>query len=197
MTNEILDYNHDVYAAYKPDGPSTWEPVPPAITKQDEVLKLLNHMIDTSALEEEYGNLKFWIEFGVLDWMLEQPTTTPGTKSKLETMRAEYHRIGESLKTSHEQNHNIAMAVGGGMINQHGAQSSYYGTTFQHSSGNAFHHNSVYGNQHAPPQHQGRPPSLLDGGKSLFTMFTGVPLPHGGQQQQPQPYYPPQQQRYY
>lgn len=192
---EVWEYEHQYYGPYKPDPQDEWMPLPPRV-EQQKIPELIAQMVDTTQLETEYALMDFYVSYGILDDLIEKASAGP--KAKMQSMAQDYKRIGEELKKLHEQNHNIALAVGEGLVNKTGtAHASPLGISHSNPQGqHGYHHAVTHGPIHGQPgmpyqqyQPAPQPPSL---GKQILGLglgTVGIRLP---QQQQQPPGYPPQ-----
>jgi len=194
--NDPLQYQHDVYAPYAPPQNEQWQPIAPTV-KEDEIAVLMEQIVDTGALESEHAILKVFVEFGVVDYMLEG--TSGAIRDKLTAMQTEYVRVTEQLKASHERNHNIMVSVGHGLKGDiTGAVASHQGVSHNVGGQTAYHdpssHGPTYGQQGMPYQNyhsyqQQNPVANL--GKGLVNKFTGFQVFGQPGAAQPPPQYPP------
>jgi hypothetical protein len=191
----IWEYEHGMYGQFTPDPNDEWDQLP-ARVEPNKIPELLSQIVDTTALEDKYALLEFMITYGILDLLMEK---FPNYVSRLSPMTEDKRLLGEELKKLHERNHNIALAVGNGMVNKAGtAHASPLGISYSNPQGqHGYHHATTHGPIHGQPgmpyqQYPAQPPSLGKQALGVGLGMFGLKLPQGQQQPPPYPGYPPQ-----
>jgi hypothetical protein len=190
---------HNSYSDYDSDPSHShdhWEAAKPKVTVEEFMMMLE----DTQTLERQFEFCKFYYEYGVYD-VFREITESTDTKSKLQTIEYDYHRLKEEIHRMEERNHKIAYEMGYYHRNvKNNAIASHRAVSYQNPQ------NPQQWNMHVTQgQHFGQPgmpqqashPNLMRGAAiGLGLLGVRLPPPAPPNPYAPQPYQQPPPRQY-
>ncbi len=117
--------HHQGYAPYQPDPSHQWTPQQPTVSIEQYQMEIEEEVQRAEQIRHQFEFCRNRVEYGILDLFLEM-AEADSTKSKLQTIEYDYHRLKDELRLLDERIHKKAVDRGYTHINQaNGAVSSH------------------------------------------------------------------------